>query len=67
MVWGCISDQGVGGLHFMQGTVNAQVYVGILEEKLLRNRKVHLTNCLETNFHNFFNISLRVIRRRNYS
>ena len=32
-----------------------------------RNRKVHLTNCLETNFHNISNISLRVIRRRNYS
>ena len=30
-------------------------------------RKVHLTNCLETNFHNIFNVSLRYIRRRNYS
>ena len=27
-----------------------------------QNRKVHLTNCLETNFHNAFNNSLRVIR-----
>ena len=35
MVWGCISDQGVGGLHFVQGTVNAQVYIDILEAKLL--------------------------------
>ena len=32
-----------------------------------RNRKVHLTNYLEKNFHNISNISLRVIRRRNYS
>ena len=32
-----------------------------------RNRKVHLTKCLEINFHNISNISLRVIRRRNYS
>ena len=32
-----------------------------------RNRKVHLTNCLETNFQNISNISLRVIRRRNYN
>ena len=32
-----------------------------------RNRKVHLPNCLETNFHNISNISLRIIRRRNYS
>ena len=33
----------------------------------LRNCKVRLTNCLETNFHNISSISLRVIRRRNYS
>ena len=32
-----------------------------------RNRKVHLTNCLETNFNNISNISLTVIRRRKYS
>ena len=32
-----------------------------------RNRKVHLTNCLETNFHDISIISLRVIRHRNYS
>ena len=32
-----------------------------------QNRKVHLTNCLETNFHTISNISLRVIRRRKYS
>ena len=32
-----------------------------------RNRKVHLSNCLETKFHDIPNISLRDIRRRNYS
>ena len=32
-----------------------------------RNRKVHLSNCLETNFHDISIISLRVIRRRYYS
>ena len=32
-----------------------------------RNRKVNLTNCLEINFHNSSNISLRVIRLRNDS
>ena len=32
-----------------------------------RNRKVHLTYCLETNFYDISIISLRVIRRRNYS
>ena len=32
-----------------------------------RNRKVHLPNSLKTNFHSISNISLRVIRLRNYS
>ena len=32
-----------------------------------RNRKVHLSNCLETNFCHIPNISLRDIRRENYN
>ena len=32
-----------------------------------RSRKVHLSNCLKTNFYHIPNIDLRVIRRRNYS
>ena len=32
-----------------------------------RNRKDHLTNCLETNFHDIPNMSLRDNRRANYS
>ena len=32
-----------------------------------RNRKVHLSNRLQTNFHDISNIRLRVIRDRNYS
>ena len=32
-----------------------------------RNRKVHLSNCLEKKFHDIPNINLRDIRRRNYS
>ena len=32
-----------------------------------RNRKVHLTNCLEKYFHSISNISLKVIRLRNYN
>ena len=31
-----------------------------------QNRKVHLTNCLEINFHNISHISLRITRRRNH-
>ena len=43
MVWKCISNQGVGGLHFVQGRVNVQVYIGILEEKLLPSIRDHFT------------------------
>ena len=32
-----------------------------------RNRKVHLSNCQKTDFHNISIISLRVIRRKNYN
>ena len=32
-----------------------------------RNHKVRLANCLETKFHKNSNISLRLIRRKNYS
>ena len=35
MIWGCISSYGVGRLHFVTGTVNADVYINILQTKLL--------------------------------
>ena len=42
-------------------------FFNINPEIFQRNRKVHLTNCLETNFHGISIISLRIIRRWNYS
>ena len=56
--------------------VHLQIYWGSLANFIFfsansqifqRNRKVYLSNYLETNFHNIFNISTRVIRHRNYS
>ena len=44
IVWGCISDQGVGGLYFVQGTVNTQVYIGNLEEELFPTIQDHFTS-----------------------
>lgn len=35
MIWGCISYHGVGRLHFIQGTVNADVYIDILKTALI--------------------------------
>ena len=50
----------VGGL----GSLPNFNFFNVTPRIFQRNRKVHLTNCLKTNFHN---ISLIVIRRRNYS
>ena len=46
-------------LNFHFFNVNPQIFQ--------RNRKVHLSNCQETNFHSSSKISLPVIRRINYS
>lgn len=35
MVWGCMSSKGVGRLEFIDGTINADRYRGILERNLL--------------------------------
>lgn len=35
MVWGCMSGEGVGALHFVDGTVNSEKYLKILEDTLL--------------------------------
>jgi len=35
MVWGCMSGRGVGKLHFIKGTVNADKYKDILKDVLL--------------------------------
>lgn len=35
MVWGCMSSKGVGQLHFIDGIVNAEKYIKILEENLI--------------------------------
>ena len=34
MVWGCFSAAGIGKLHFIKGTMNAEKYVEILKENL---------------------------------
>lgn len=35
MIWGCMSAQGLGRLHFVEGTVNAVEYQNILQTSLL--------------------------------
>ena len=41
MVWGYISSRGVGRLHMVTGTVNKDVYIGILESKLMHTVTDH--------------------------
>ena len=35
MVWGCMSRAGVGNLHRIDGIMNSQVYIHILDSQLL--------------------------------
>ncbi len=38
MVWGCISAYGIGGLHVLEGTMNAESYIKVLEQHMLPSR-----------------------------
>ena len=51
----------------LRGSLYLTLLFSMQTPKCKRNRKVHLSNCLETNFHNISNINLRVIRLRHYS
>ena len=42
MVWGSMSSRGVGKLHFIEGTVDTNKYLDILEESLLPVMEAHL-------------------------
>ncbi len=39
MVWGCISAYGMGSLHVLEGTENAERYIKILEQHMLPFRQ----------------------------
>ena len=54
------------GVRLHGGVYLTLIFFNVNPHFFQQNRKVHLSNCLETNFHNISNISLRVIRRRNY-
>ncbi len=38
MVWGCISVYGMGSLHVLEGTINAEKYIKVLEQHMLPSR-----------------------------
>ncbi len=35
MVWGCMSAAGTGELHFIEGTMNANMYCNILKQSMI--------------------------------
>ncbi len=39
MVWGCISSYGMGSLNVLEGTMNAERYIKILEQHMLPPRR----------------------------
>ncbi len=38
MVWGCTSPYGMGSLHVLEGTMNAETYIKVLEQHMLPSR-----------------------------
>ncbi len=39
MVWGCICAYGMGSLHVLEGTMNAERYIKVLEQHMLPSRR----------------------------
>ncbi len=39
MVWGCISAYDMGSLHILEGTMNAERYIKVLEQHMLPSRR----------------------------
>ncbi len=39
MVWGCISAHGMGSLHVLEGSMNAERYIMVLEQHMLPSRR----------------------------
>ncbi len=39
MVWGCISAYGMGSLHVLEGTMNSERYIKVLEQHMLPSRR----------------------------
>ncbi len=39
MVWGCISAYGMGSLHVLEGTMNAERFIMVLEQHMLPSRQ----------------------------
>ncbi len=39
MVWGCISAYGMGSLHVLEDTMNAERYIKVLEQHMLPSRR----------------------------
>ena len=55
------------GVRLHAGSLPSFNFFYVTPQIFQRNRKVHLSKCQETNFHHIPNISLRDIRRSNYS
>lgn len=50
MIWGCFSARGIGRIEICQGTVNAEKYIKILENKLLPTMRDQHFDGLNNNF-----------------
>ncbi len=51
MVLGCISAYGMGSLHVLEGTMNAERYIKVSEQHMLTSMQNHILQLLQ--HHNF--------------
>ncbi len=47
MVWGCISAYGMGSLHVLEGTMNAERYINVLEQLMLPPDDVYCSRTIQ--------------------
>ncbi len=59
LMWGYMSAAGVGGLHFIDGIMNSQMYCSILKEKILPSLLCPWSSCTFPTWQWFLNTHLR--------
>ncbi len=56
MVWGCISAYGMGSLHILEGTMNAERYIKVLEQHMLPSAgDMYFTGQCKTTYCSYYN------------
>ncbi len=67
MIWGCISAYGMGSLHVLEGTMNAERYTKVLEQHMLPSRwRLHFREWLVYFSRTMQNHILQLLQQHGY-